>query len=264
MTKKRLYLSGLALLGLVSVWLVVAAPQTAGEKPNLQNVKPLHLEKVNADSPIQFNIDHFKVYRIEPMDVSFEVRLKGQFEDYFKFAHLYLYERFLNPVDKNGEGILDKNAHLNWYAIRTENEPTRQVTVYNQFGLQTLKIDQAVALLAPAEKVEPGSKFPQKLDHYKVYRVIDGEPVDRDVSLTDQFGEGTNTAMRPMYFAVPVEKRHNEWYPINFPEEHIVFYDLKREWLDQYRPTIDQFGDHDMKTWYCELLGVPSLKLAWQ
>ncbi len=264
MIKKRLYLSGLALLGLVSVWLVVAAPPTAGEKPNLQNAKPLHLEMTNIKSPGNFNIDHFKVYRIDPRDVSAEVWLRGQFDDDFKYARLYLYTRFLNPVDKNNEGILNKYAHLNWYDIETENEPTRQVTIHNQFGLQTLKIDRAVALLAPTEKVEPGSQFPKRLDHYKVYVVIDGEAVYRDVVLKDQFGGEDNIAMRPMYFAVPVEKRHDDYFPINFPEDHIVFYDLRRMPADQYRPTIDQFGDHKMKTLYSELLGVPSWKLAWQ
>ncbi len=265
MTKKRLYLSALALLGLVSVWLVIAAPQTAGEKPNLQNAKPLHLEMTNIKNPGNFNIDHFKVYRIEPQDVTFEVFLRGQFEDYYKVARLYQYTRFLNPVSKNDEGITDRRNHLNWYEIETDgDDPTRQLSVYNQFGLQTLVIDRAVALLAPAEKVEDGSEPPPRLDHYKVYLVIDGEPVYRDVQLKDQFVVERNIAMRPVYFAVPVEKRHDRHFPITFREDHIVFYMLEPQPIDQYRLTIDQFGKHDMKTRYSELLGVPTWKLAWQ
>ncbi len=265
MTKKRLYLGALALLGLVSVWLAVATPQTAGEKPNLQNARPLHLEMANIENPDIFNIDHFKVYRIEPQNVSFEVSLRGQFEGGYKTARLHQYTRFLNPVNKDGGGIIDKRNHLNWYEIETEDDPTRQVSISNQFGQETFNIDRAVALLAPAEKVEDGSGPPQRLGHYKVYVVLDGKSANRDVKLEDQFGQENNFAMQPAFFAVPVEKLHGSHFPKIFPNDHIVFYELKKpQPMDRSRPTIDQFGKHDMKTKESVLLGVPSWKIAWR
>lgn len=214
----------------------------------------------------EFRLDHFKVYNISPQPANATVFLRGQFESNFIKTAVGRYIKFLNPVDKNGEGIINKHAHLNWYRIDQDvPEPTRVVTFYNQFGLQTIKIQTAVALLAPAEKIEPGSEFPQKLDHYKVYQVVSAEPVNRQVTLRDQFVGTENFAHIARYFAVPVEKRHEDsYFPILNPEDHIVFYGLEPKEIQEYRPTRDQFGAHDMKTRYCELLGVPSKKLAWE
>jgi hypothetical protein len=253
----------LTTVGITSFFLIFASSGPSEGIPGVKKEKSLHMEKVR--NPGQFNLDHFKVYQIEAQQASAQVWLRGQFDEDFRTAFLYLYERFLNPVDKNGEGIIDKDAHLNWYAIEAEFEPTREVSLFNQFGLQTIRIGQAVALLAPAEKVEPGSKFPKKLDHYKVYEVLYAQPVSKNVYLKDQFGDEDNFAYVAKYFAVPVEKRHEDkYFPILNKEDHLIFYTLEPIARVESRPTIDQFGDHDMRTRHSELLGVPSAKLAWQ
>jgi len=259
--KKRLVVTLLAAIGMLSVWLAMAVP-TPPPSENAPQPKELNLESIK--SPGAFNLDHFLTYYINPIPVDFEVRLRGQFDNQFLPVRLTLYERFLNPVDKNGEGIIDKFSHLNWYMIDAPDEPRRQVSLYNQFGLQTIVIDQPYALLAPAEKVEPGSQFPAQLDHYKVYVVIEGEHPQIPVTLKDQFGSQGNVAMSPAFFAVPVEKRHNgQHFPIQNPDDHILFYRLDPIDVAEYRPTVDQFGRWDMKTLFSELLGVPSHKLAW-
>lgn len=263
--KKRMTATLFALLGVASFWMLLAftssstspatLPQKGKAAPNLEE---LH-------NPGQFLLDHFKVYNIDPQPVNAQVWLRGQFENVFKGAFVYEYAKFLNPVDKNGEGIIDKYDHLNWYWIETDPERDKGISLYNQFGLQTIKIGRAVALLAPAEKVEPGSQPPSKLDHYKVYEVISAQPIFWGVELKDQFGYEANQAIIAKYFAVPVEKRHNNLYfPILNPEDHLVFYMLEPMPIGEYRPTRDQFGGHDMRTIESELLGVPTKKLAWQ
>ena len=156
--------------------------------------------------PGLFRLDHYKVYVIDRQEVEFKVGLRGQFDTDTRDAKLVLYSRHLNPVDKNNEGIIDKHAHLSWYDIRAEAEPVRKVVLRNQFGLQTIKIKDPVALLVPTHKIEQSSQFPDKLDHYKVYEVIYGEPVFKEVYLRDQFGDESNFAQKPVYFAVPVLK----------------------------------------------------------
>lgn len=229
---------------------------------------PVAAPAAKSPAPMKFLLDHYKVYAIAPADVSFQVYLRGQFDgDLFQDTKVYRYERFLNPADKNGEGIIDKYAHLNWYAIFQEQlEPVRKVTIDNQFGVQTFKIDQPVALLVPAEKVEPGSQFPAKLDHYKVYRIIvTNEFITAPVNIQDQFGSEDNLALQPTYFAVPVEKKHADaYYPINNPQDHLVFYQLEPKDWQVRRRTKDQFGNLVMTTRYSDLLGVPSLKLGWE
>jgi len=211
------------------------------------------------------NLDHYKVYQVQPQVVNAPVDLLGQFETDFKPAWVYEYNRHLNPVSKNGEGILRQNAHLSWYTIETEAEPARQVIIQNQFGLQEFIIQEAVALLVPTEKLEPGSSFPNFLDHYKVYRVVQANPVFRPVFLQDQWCQEQNEAMQPEYFAVPVEKLHNgQWFPINNPDDHLVFYNLEPTPWNFFHWTSDQFGFKPMTTTNTELLGVPSFKLGWQ
>jgi len=266
--KKQLTILLIALSGVFSVMISVAGNGEATTNPASGKLeKPLHIETNLIRSPGIFTLDHFKVYQIEPQPAGAEVRLRGQFDidTGHQPARLLQYEKFLNPVSKNNEPIIDKNRHLNWYLIEAPDEPVRQVSFYNQFGLQNITIGNAKALLVPTEKVEPGSVFPQGLDHYKVYEVLSAQNLGQGVILQDQFGTEQNSAYIAAYFAVPVEKVHNgKVFPINNPEDHIVFYRLDpRNWNEQ-RPTIDQFGNHEMFTLWSELLGVPTHKMAWQ
>ena len=269
--KKSIALSLIALFTIGFVWLASATSPTSAtqtgkpDKPVNVTKKPLIFENVVNVNPGVYTLDHFLVYRVNPAQLNIEVRLRGQFDPDFLPARLTGRDRFLNPVEKNGEPILNRFAHLNWYRIQAPPEPVRTLSIFNQFGQQVLVIGDPVALLAPAEKVEPGSEFPKGLDHYKVYRVLDGESVMWQVGLADQFGQHGNLAGFPIYFAVPVEKVHNgQFFPINNPKDHIVFYQLNPWPHNSARPTIDQFGQHPVQTTHAVHLGVPTDKLAWQ
>ena len=248
-----------------------SSPANNAAEPNsaataaANKAEPAPAEAPKAVSP--FILDHYKVYNIVPSGRGFEVWLRGQFDGYvWDYTRVHRYSKFLNPADKNNEGMNNKHAHLNWYDIQQEElEPIRSITVSNQFGIQRFRIDQPVALLVPAEKEEAGSQFPDNLDHYKVYKIlVNAEVFTANVTIKDQFGTEENTAYQAAYFAVPVEKRHDEaYYQIINPDDHLVFYQLDPKLWDESRATKDQFGVSQMKTRYSELLGVPSRKLGW-
>jgi hypothetical protein len=269
--KKRVFIALVSLFALASFWWAGAANQNPAtnapkpDKPTNVNKIPLNFEAELNENPGVYTLDHFLVYTVTPEQVNINVQLKGQFDQDYKWANLRYRDRFLNPVDKNQEGILNPFAHLNWYRIDAPQEPQRTLSVNNQFGQQVLVIGNAVALLAPTEKIEDGSQFPQGLDHYKIYRVLQGQSVMWQVDLTDQFGNHTNIAGQPVFFGVPVEKIHNgELFPINNPKDHIVFYQINPYPVNEFRPTVDQFGGNPMQTNDAVLLGVPTDKLAWQ
>lgn len=265
---KSTLLSVLALVAFGMAWASLPSSSQPEPAPAPAPKAQLPTEELTIEpmNKSDFRLDHHKVYAIKHQAANATVFLRGQFDgNQFRKAALARYIRFINPVDKNGEGIIDKHAHLNWYLIEADPEPIRTVSFYNQFGLQKVKIGNPVALLAPADKIEDGSQFPERLDHYKVYEVISAEPVNRFVTLRDQFVSTENVAIVPKFFAVPVEKRHNNaYFPITNREDHAVYYVLEPKEIQQKRKTKDQFGLHEMVTRYCELLGVPSKKLAWE
>jgi len=93
--------------------------------------------------------------------------------------------------------------------------------------------------------------------------VLSAQTLNKTVTLKDQFGQEGNVAIVARYFAVPVVKRHDAVYPIIYPDDHLVFYATEPKEWNVYRQTRDQFGIHDMKTRWTELLGVPTQKIAW-
>ena len=143
-------------------------------------------------------LDHFRVYDVYDRPVEQKVVLTGQFDEVGKKARVARLVHFANPVQKNNHQIIDKNAHLTWYYIQQRNpEPNRYVTFKNQFGKQTWLIGPATHLLLPTQKVEPGSAFPKRLDHFKVYRGLDpiGVQPHANLALKDQFGAQTNVPL---------------------------------------------------------------------
>ena len=272
-----LALFAILLSGLVLAWNITAGDTTKPNEPTANEkamFKPSQPPAIPIMPPVstttreqgEFQLDHFKVYLIEPMPVNALVYLFGQFDENWKMGFVSRYTRFLNPVDKNGESIIDRNHHMNWYDIQFDDvDPQRQVNLFNQFGDQFITIDQPVALLTPCIKVEDGSEPPAVLDHYKVYRVsADVQPVNVPVTLLDQFGFEENIALQPVYFAVPVYKFHDGvFWTLTNANDHIVFYQIKPRPIGQERETIDQFVSPYMITIQSELLGVPSCKLSW-
>jgi len=95
--------------------------------------------------------DHFKCYEAKGDSLNLAVDLEDQFgvEPGVPVKEPKL---FCNPVDKNGEGIVNPAAHLTCYEIRGDGEK-RDVVVENQFGRQTLKVEKPRLLCVPSEKV---------------------------------------------------------------------------------------------------------------
>jgi len=264
------------MLGLAAFLVAWAASSTPAPTPSsTPQVEEGTVAKMPSDTVVhlennqkidEFRLDHYQVYAISHQPApDMTIFLRGQFDkNQFLKANLSRYIRFLNPVQKNNEPMYNRHAHLNWYYLETDPEPVRKVSYYNQFGTQTIKIQNAVGLLVPTLKRESDAEFPDKLDHYKVYEVVSAEPVEIPVVLKDQFVSHENRAIVPRYFAVPVEKRHEDaYYQVVNKEDHLVFYALSLKEFQEYRPTWDQFGDHEMKTRYIEMLGVPTKKIAW-
>jgi hypothetical protein len=82
--------------------------------------------------------NHFKCYRVQaPSFTTRTVNVADQFETQSTtLVKLYL---LCNPVDKNGEGIVDPEGHLACYTIKGGVSFTpRSVTVMDQFSQQDL------------------------------------------------------------------------------------------------------------------------------
>ena len=215
----------------------------------------------------ELKLDYFQIYDIANQRVRYSVTLQGQFDQEPKKSELVILDWFANTVSKNGEPIFDRNAHLTcYYLYQPIPEPTRVVLLENQFGTQEIYIGHIRGLLTPAEKIERGSEFPDKLDHYKIYRVLDGKPVDRGVKLKDQFGTSEAKVTYPYAFAVPVKKEHvGKVFSVHNERAHLTIYNISHREIAKKSMVRDQFS---RRYRYVEiirsiLLAVPSVKVKW-
>lgn len=214
----------------------------------------------------ELQLDYFTFYDAANQPAGYIVGLQGQFDQQPERVQLTYLNLFANPTSKNGEPIYDKNAHLTWYdAFDPSPDPTRHVTYENQFGKQEMYIGRTSAVLAPTWKVEPGSSFPDKLDHYRVYQVLQGEPVDTAVKVEDQFGSSQARVYYPRLFAVPVRKFYEgQTYGIHNDKAHLVIYIVYPGSVEKTIQTRDQFSPRYLNLFRSVLLGAPSLKLSWK
>lgn len=239
---------------------------------------PLLLPLRSTSKPIFHSIfttmalDHFKFYRARETDsdlsVNINVELQGQFENNFRPAVLSELVMFGAAVDKREEGIIDDDNHLTWYDFMQDTpEPIRDLTISNQFFANSnMRIAQGVGLLVPAHKLDPGNhEAPQGLDHYKLYRVVQGEqPANVAVSLKDQFVDEPSVQIGPpLLFGVPVAKRLNgNVEPIINAQDHLVLYRLPPAPNNIPVRSRDQFGEFAFNIRRRKFLAVPTLKLT--
>jgi hypothetical protein len=212
-------------------------------------------------------LDYFRIYDIENRPAKGALATRGQFDRTPKRGQLGVLDLFAACTMKNREPLFDKYAHLTWYRLLQEGtEPTRAVTVRNQFGTATLWIGKVEALLCPAQKLEKGSEPPGRLDHYKVYRVLDyGQPPNAVVTLRDQFGSERAKVLVPDFFAVPVWKQvGRKQFPIINRQTHLVIYRTSQKPLRVRTIARDQFGRWPIQLIRGVALAVPSLKLRWK
>ena len=207
-------------------------------------------------------IDHYLLYQtLQQFTVlPGQVALIDQFGSYHPDPD-FTFSAFGNPVDKNGEGIIDPLAHLSVYRIADIPTPEFLIGVNDQFGYSNWRVANAVWLLLPALKDQPGE--PPDKDHYLCYEVIEGPILDIGVHLTDQWGTRNYVLGQAKLWCNPVEKIVNGIpYPIRNPGHHLALYTFQN--ADDIPITgfyfLDQFmTEHNdaMTPW---LLAVPAHK----
>ena len=215
----------------------------------------------------ELKLDYFQIYDLENRPAAGNILLQGQFDDKRIQMQVTLVDFFGNAVSKNGEPLYDKNAHLAWYRGVQPAEPIRRVILENQFGKFDIRTGTGYGLLVPTQKVEPGSAFPKTLDHYKVYRLVDVEPVPQTIiKLRDQFGPSETPLRLPLYFAVPVTKRHDtKDYPIINKAAHLLIFSINVRNVEKKITLRNQFSRGTaVNVVRSVMLAVPSLKREWK
>ena len=202
--------------------------------------------------------NHFKSWRVAPVPFGTAVSVVDQFlPDVLTLAQI---EFLANPARKDTSAIRRPDDHLNWY--RAQGKAVNLAVEYeNQFGLDTLWIDSVTHLLVPCRK-EPHPAPDSLLGHYKAYRVRQGEPLVRTVTVEDQFDFQPEVlqSLVPRYFLTPAVKNGEPQYG---SDTHYVAYEIfPKADAPQIRLTEDQFGMHNMNVLGSELLLVPTHKRA--
>jgi hypothetical protein len=212
-------------------------------------------------------VDHYLVYPVlNPPSISFPVILSDQFLSSSPTQTISL-QFFMNPVNKNNEGIIDDITHYTWW--QTNPQPFGAIClVSNQFRPdQQLNVSQPHFLLNPALKgltTPPQGTIPPK-NHYRVYDAS-GQPIEITVGLQDQFFAYQAIVHFPRFLAPPVDKIFQGVdYPILDPVAHLVIYDisiLAPVPPPQPPPVFakDEFGTWQLQLGPPVLLAVPSYK----
>lgn len=216
--------------------------------------------------------DHFQVYTVKKVEVSFDVALTDQFDPAAKKGKVVTITHFSNATRKiHGKtqiGIKDTNAHLTWYALKqAQVEPRRTVRFRNQFGQHSVDIREPRFLLVPTQKTShAGSAFPKTLDHYKCYAVIkiNTAPPLPVVKLGDQFGTRNAQVGKPVFFCTPVKKQRKAEKPLELfdAKTHLAIYALPPAPKAVSIKTKDQFGAQALSLLESVMLAVPTEKQA--
>ncbi len=110
-------------------------------------------------APAVFTIDHFKCYKVKVSEGwEFPEGIQVDVVDQFNQPKLFDVEkpkRLCNPVDSDGEGIINPDAHLMCYKVkRAEDEPKHEkvkgIPINNQFGPLQLDTKKEEELCVPS------------------------------------------------------------------------------------------------------------------
>ena len=138
--------------------------------------------------------------------------------------------------------------------------------IENQFGKFEIKTGVGRGLLVPTQKIEPGSAFPEELDHFKVYRLAEVIQLPgATLQLRDQFGREEVKLYYPQFFAVPVMKKYNDrTYEIHNKAAHLLIVSVTNKRLDRKINIKNQFGRLSIRVVNSLGLGVPCVKHEWK
>ncbi len=215
-------------------------------------------------------LDHFLFYDIATQPAGDIIGVQTQFDIGPAFGPERLQLRaailFGNPVQKNDEKILDRNAHLTFYAAYDAvPDPMRTVNYTDQFGRRKVIIGRKYGFLSPTQKAFRGTRFPEKLDHYVAFQVLDGAPVNKAVKLKDQWGAYTAKVYTPAFFAAPSRKWHDGKVDgVNNAAAHLAIYRISPTAAANTAKTRDQFGTRIAHSGRTVLLAVPCKKGKWE
>jgi hypothetical protein len=212
-------------------------------------------------------LDYFQIYDVVNKPAAGIVQVRGQFDVRPQKMQLALLDFFANPVANNGESLYDSDAHLAWYRGIQPPEPMRAVNLENQFGKLKIRTGTGNGLLVPTQKVEQGFRFPETLDHYKVYRLTYVEKVpEAALKLRDQFGASDVRLQVPLFLAVPVAKRHGtKQFPIQNERVHLLICSMTARDIEKKVTLRNQF-DKRPSVWTVRsvMLAVPGITLDWK
>jgi hypothetical protein len=241
----------LAVPALISIILAVAAPTAWAQ-------------------PVDFEEEtHFRCYIVSRQTprAATAVTLTDQFlEDVTLEVDEPL--QFCAPTTKTDQPVEAPEEHLTMYSAAANLTPHLIINTEDQFGSRTLEAVGARVLLVPTQKVavdgEPtGLDEPRRLNHSWCYQV-NGEPVDRDVTLEDQFGIDTVRVEQPVLFCNPVEKSIGDKVVARIVERevHLTCYDIHAPQRTEATRVdiLNQFERDTFTITSFELLCVPSAK----
>ena len=241
------------------------------------NAQPV-IDAVLAACVAAVGLNHFKLYEVDEaseLDPEPVVNLLDQFGPELG-VEVEEAEFFGNPVRKERAGedpveISNEIAHLTCYGIEDDvDEPKRSVTINNQFGEQTLVVEEAELLCVPTLKISvDGVGQPNQvsladlgIDHFKLYEVDDAEELGLVVDLFDQFHDELGVEVKKaQFFGNPVDKNGEG---IIDEASHLTCYEIEDDGDDEERTLeIDnQFGLQTLEVEEAELLCVPTEKLG--
>jgi hypothetical protein len=226
--------------------------------------------------------NHYKTWRVLQQDqIQFlTVFAKDQFQKFKKDSTVRLdtIQYLSNPTrkivfDATGADtfdVVDTTDHLSWYRATGYNLLKGLHVVFrNQFHTDTNRVDRVRYFLVPTRKFP--HQPPDRLDHYKAYRIRKPHTLRKPFELQDQFDLMDPTvpieridSLTERYFLTPTRKQ----IPGQLPEQmydtvtHYVAYQIyPSRRMPHIRDTEDQFGIHILQVDSSELLLVPTTKL---
>ncbi len=191
-------------------------------------------------------IGHFQCYEIHRASSNRTVTLDDAVGD--GTVTIKRAKRLCAPVDKNGEDPLAplEAEHFTYYTIKqtTRFTKVKQVTVDNQFGVQTMSLAKPDRMLVPTAKslTGPADPLTRPIDHYKCYKVGGVKKKVSGLSVTDQFGTIVVDVKKPLHLCLPAIK--NDEAALVDPSTALMCYKVNglRQDVRPEVQTFNQFG----------------------